>query len=492
MYIEYNSGYCIAVKYSKSFVDYMSANFGLENFEEEVGGDNALIKGDKGYFLEAGNLMYFYSGFLPDIVSNYKKETITINSNLPRYTSLKLNLPKFLYEHQKKILASIINNKRGLVQSPTGSGKSIVIAECIYRFNKEGLNSVITVPTIDLLNQLKQDIINYSKLSNKTLDFNKIGLIGGGNMDLDLDKYTVHIAIPQSLCKIDKTKEVLNRAEVLIADECQYNGNNTYASIIKESINNQIRIGLSATPWTNNGNNILLKGFFGNMICKVTEEDMINNNIIMKPIFLFYNSPKGFLPSKLSEFASNISSLPKFHRYKVLNQVYNYLILNNAGRNKLIVDLAIKRSTSDYGPVVIIVNKVNDVKGKVGHASILKTMFEHHNKHVKVISGSVRKKDRVDIIQKLKDSQLDIVIAGPKVLTAGINIPSLNTIILAGAGKSDSDLIQRVGRLLRKKEGKVQPLVIDFMDSQYWFNNQSYTRMNVVKSVYGEKNISVI
>ena len=494
MQIEYSSSYCIATNYKPEFIEFLIHHFSYIGQSESFNKNqhDMILRNGTGYFKEIGSSVWFYSGFLLDIIRSYNAEKINISSDISIYTTFDFDFENFLYEHQKKILTAIFKKKRGLIQSPTGSGKSFIIAECVRRFYNEGLSTVITVPTIDLLNQLKKDIHEYFKLCKDSIPEKAIGLIGGGNKDYNPDKYKIHIGIPQSLCKLKNTKALLNKADVLLADEVHTTANVTYAAIIKESINNKIRIGLSATPWTNNEHNILLKAFFGNLICKIEEADMITNKVIMEPKFYFYNSPSGFLPKKLEEFAYNIGNLGTGHRYKVLNQVYNYLILNNSGRNKMIVDLAIARATKDLGPVIIIVNKVNDAKGKIGHATILKTMFESQGKFVKVISGTVKKKDRVSIIEDLKQSKLDIVIAGPKVLTAGISIPSLSTIVLAGAGKSDTDLIQRIGRLLRKQEGKDQPLVIDFIDSQFWFNNQSYTRMNIIKSVYGEKYIYVI
>ena len=489
MKIIYSPTICRASSYQQSFVQFMTQNFSREVLEEEP--KTNLLYSEQGFFIEENNEILFYSGYLLTIMKNYRQEEIKIKSTISKYKSKTPQLPDLLYKHQKKILNSIFKRKRGLVQSPTGSGKSFVISECVKQFYNEGMPIIITVPTIDLLNQLKSDILSYAALVNFELVESDIGLIGGGNFDTDLS-YKIHIAIPQSLCKLKKTKKLLNKCQVLIADEVHTTATPTYGSIIDECINTQIRIGLSATPWTNQNNHKLLHGFFGNIICSVTESDMISDGVIMEPHFLFYTSPKGFVPKKIGEFAANIGNLSTGHRYKILNQVYNYLILNNNGRNKKIVELAIQRSTPDLGPVIIIVNKVNDIGKKVGHATILKTMFEAKGKEVSVISGSIKKKDRVSIIEDLKNSNIDIVIAGPKVLTAGVNIPSLSTAILAGAGKSDSDLIQRIGRLLRKKQGKERPLVIDFMDTQFWFENQSYTRMNVIKSVYGDKNINVI
>ena len=216
---------------------------------------------------------------------------------------------------------------------------------------------------------------------------------------------------------------------------------------------------------------------------------MIDKNIILEPKFCFYTSPKAFLPNTLIHNANNISNLSDAHRYKTLPQVYNYLIINNEGRNNIIINKAIEQINKNNGPIIIIVNKVN---GPGNHADILKSLLLKHSVDLPIVSGYISKKKRESILQDLKNSKIQGVISGPKVLTAGISIPSLSCIILAGAGKSDNDFIQRVGRLLRKKEGKDRPLVIDFIDQQYWFKNQSTSRIQTASSIYGDHNIEII
>ena len=46
----------------------------------------------------------------------------------------------------------------------------------------------------------------------------------------------------------------------------------------------------------------------------------------------------------------------------------------------------------------------------------------------------------------------------------GLNLPSLDALILAGAGKSPTRMIQRIGRVLRISPGKTEAIVIDFKD----------------------------
>jgi superfamily II DNA or RNA helicase len=140
----------------------------------------------------------------------------------------------------------------------------------------------------------------------------------------------------------------------------------------------------------------------------------------------------------------------------------------------------------DCGPILIIVNKV---KGKDNHAEILTNLLKARGVNLPTISGYISKKKKEELINDLKECKIPGAIAGPKVLSAGISIHSLSTIILAGAGRSDSEFIQRVGRLLRKKEGKKRPLVIDFQDPQFWFASQTRSRIETAESIYGSDNI---
>jgi superfamily II DNA or RNA helicase len=55
------------------------------------------------------------------------------------------------------------------------------------------------------------------------------------------------------------------------------------------------------------------------------------------------------------------------------------------------------------------------------------------------------------------------MIATP-VFKEGINIPEIKTLILAGGGKSHIAIIQKIGRGLRKAEGKDRLIVYDFLD----------------------------
>jgi superfamily II DNA or RNA helicase len=428
------------------------------------------------------------SGLLPKVVSYIKSDecfdffgNIEFVNYVDKYIPSEYSIGSILMDHQRNIVQSCLKTKRGLIKSPTSSGKSFSIAELVRILNKDNLKTLITVPTISLLHQMVEDINRYCIMSNfPTLEIGKIG-------DGLFDPKNITIGIPNSLIKLDRTKEYLKTVDALLADEVHLCANVMYFTVMQNTPQRKVTLGLSATPEVSNLD-LLLEGFFGNRLITITEEDMIKNKVILEPAFKFYTAPKAFLPNKLMESASNISSLSDAHRYKIMPQIYNYIIIKNTGRNNLIVSKSIEEINKDNGPIIIVVNKV---KGVDNHADILYDLFKVKGLELPIISGYLSKKKREQILNDLKSSSIKGVIAGPKVLTAGISIPSLSSIILAGAGKSNTDFIQRVGRLLRKKEGKQQPTVIDFIDQQYWFQKQSESRINIAKQVYGTHNIFI-
>lgn len=498
MKINYSPTYSILENCPKEYVLYLAKELShniSEDYLKLFSGIVNSFAGTKQYLFKAsknteGNFdIKLYSGFLSnilkDIYSNntiIDKKDLEIISSINKYICSNNIISEILREHQKQIILSCLKHKRGIIKAPTGSGKSYCIAELIRLFNNDNLRILITVPTINLLSQMTKDINDYYKLNNlKELE---IGKVGDGNYNFK----NITIGIPNSLCKLDKTKEYLNTINVLISDEVHLSANPTYASIVEECNNRVVSLGMSATPEVADGTGIFLEGFFGPTICSITESQMIQKEIILEPKFCFYTSPMGFLPNPLVKNASNISNLSDAHRYKLMPQVYNCLIINNEGRNNIIINKAQEQINKNNGPIIIIVNKVN---GEGNHADVLNKLLIQHGINLPIISGYISKKKRENILEDLKNNNIPGVIAGPKVLTAGISIPSLSCIIMAGAGKSDNDFIQRVGRLLRKKEGKERPLVIDFIDQQYWFKNQSRSRLQVASTIYGENNIEI-
>jgi hypothetical protein len=127
---------------------------------------------------------------------------------------------------------------------------------------------------------------------------------------------------------------------------------------------------------------------------------------------------------------------------------YNTLIVNNHTRNTVIA----KQASESSGIVLILVNRIDH--GKILHEMIPNSVF---------VSGSDSTEDRNFVIERMRDGESGTYIATP-IFDEGIDVPAVDTIILAAGGKSHVKLLQRVGRGLRKKDGDNTLIVHDFLD----------------------------
>ena len=77
---------------------------------------------------------------------------------------------------------------------------------------------------------------------------------------------------------------------------------------------------------------------------------------------------------------------------------------------------------------------------------------------------------------------------GPRITIAsvifdeGIDCKPLDTLILAGGGKSPTRALQRIGRILRKFEGKEDAIAVDFMDNCKYLQAHSKKREKIYRS----------
>ncbi len=91
--------------------------------------------------------------------------------------------------------------------------------------------------------------------------------------------------------------------------------------------------------------------------------------------------------------------------------------------------------------------------------------------------GEMKNKDR-----KISEEK-DVILGTYKLASVGMDIPKLNTLIMASPRK---DIEQSVGRILRKdgQSTEIKPLIIDIIDNHGIFANQSRTRKQFYKQ-YG-------
>lgn len=382
-------------------------------------------------------------------------------------------------DSQKQLVTTALKHKRGVVEAPTSFGKSYAIGEFLAQFAATE-NRMVWVPTISLLYQMQEDLAAFLEI-----DKSEIGLIGDGKYVIK----PVTIAIPDTLVsKIQgahmPTLDYLASVGVLVMDECHYYANPTGVAAAEALINTEFRLALSATPWVNNP--LLLEAIAGPKILEFSVEGMMDEGVIMRPIIEFHPAPPGYAPARLMNMQlTNWSDTKTMWAY---NQLYDYLIVNNAGRNELAAQLAADFIAAKQGPILILVKKVGTSSKKenaVSHAEIIAEILkEKYGIDLPILHGKTGTKKQQKVFEQLESYEIPGAIGSVGILTAGVSIKSLAGLVLLAGGSQAKDLVQRVGRVLRFKEGKEAPRVWDFVDTQSLFTNQSKKRIATCEEIY--------
>lgn len=162
---------------------------------------------------------------------------------------LKLDLPHPPRAYQTDALkAWMAAGRRGTVVLPTGSGKSILAMMAI---EKSGRDTLIIVPTLDLLDQWVMQLKKSFSVP--------IGRYGGGEKELQ----TITVSTYDSALMF--MEHFGNRFGLLVADECHHLPGQQYQWIARTCIA-PFRLGLSATPRREDGGERLLDTLIGRVV----------------------------------------------------------------------------------------------------------------------------------------------------------------------------------------------------------------------------------
>ena len=331
-------------------------------------------------------------------------------------------------EYQVPALERAKKAGRGIIHHCTGAGKTVIMGHLIKEFPYKTL---ILVPSLNLLNQ------NYKEMSN-FFGEDSVGIIGEGKWEPNyITVSTVQTLWSHMKKESEDLKKYFKTVNMLLIEEAHhintgsYTLQNSYFKICMH-LNAYYRFGLTATPGDEKSiERDLLEGVTGRVIHEVKSSQLIKWGYLTQPKIKMINC-----------FMNPI------HDWKL---AYDKNILENKDRNKKIVDAA--RVYANQGKSVLITVTRVKKHGRVLLEALPESRF---------MSGSTTGVEREKILDDFKKKKFNILIS--TVVNEGVNIPAMDVIILAGGGRSDKMTIQRVGRVLRKSEGKNEAVIIDFFD----------------------------
>lgn len=262
-----------------------------------------------------------------------------------------------------------------------------------------------------------------------------------------------------------QTIRLLEKFEFVIGEEAHEASGNSYYDILKHCKNAHYRLALTATPFMkeNEEANMRLMAAFGPIGARVTEKLLIDRGILAKPYF------------KVVRPRERPKHLQKTTAWQ---SAYRLGIVENDERNQDIIKEAL-RAVSLGLPVMILVQHK-------AHGADLLARLDEAGVSARFIFGEDNQEERQRSLTALGNGDINVLI-GSTILDVGVDVPAVGMVILAGGGKAEVALRQRIGRGLRaKKSGPNVCLIVDFADT---FNNHlarhAYQRLEIIKGTEG-------
>lgn len=261
-----------------------------------------------------------------------------------------------------------------------------------------------------------------------------------------------------------QVRNVIQCCNALIIDEAHL------AAVVTEEIGNQAknayyRLGLSATPFRTDNQEIRIEGTLGGKVCEVSASDLVE---------------RGFLvPPKI--FVVNISTVEPGQTY---HEVYNLNIINCWERNFRIKQFAEGMKAKGI-PTLILVDRIEH--GNILEGMIEDAVFVPGSDKGEVDPSDEEKNYRRRMLNTVENNE--IVLIATSWANVGVDAPRIAGLILAGTNSSPVTTYQQVGRVLRCvgkniedsiKNGKPEAVIIDFASS----HKNLRSHINMRKKVY--------
>lgn len=240
--------------------------------------------------------------------------------------------------------------------------------------------------------------------------------------------------------KYHRMCEFLDTITVMIVDEAHHSKSDTWYNNLMTCENALYRIALTGS--IDKKDELLwmrMQGLFGDVISRVTNKQLIEEGHSAKPTI-------NIIP------IANPNDIDNIDEYRV---AYEKGIINNNFRNKLIAKLTEKWYNEDKG-ILIIVNFID-------HGNNISELLDGLNVEHYFLHGEVDSEIRKQKLNDMRSGKLKVMIA-TSLIDEGVDISGINSLILGAGGKSLRQVLQRVGRALRKKKDDNTTQIYDFAD----------------------------
>jgi superfamily II DNA or RNA helicase len=360
---------------------------------------------------------------------NVKPVTLVMIPTVSKYIT-KPNEKTISYTGEMKAIKLIVDLLNGEVAKGLNNRQILINAHKVIEEKAESDDDK-RHPTEEKAAEILSEIIAANKTSDQCLEAYEA-------MKKELRKYQDK-KIKEAMKKHQQVLDFLNSAMCFIGDEVHHASSTSWYDTLMLCTNAVYRIGLTGTVDRKDEVNLMrLLGCMEDTVTKISNDFLIKRGYSAKPTIYLETIRTPVIPKNTS-----------------WQEAYRVGIVENEYRNKRIAERVKDRYEAGKGCLII----VNHVK----HGELLKQLLDDMGVENEFTNGQRASEDRMNILADMKQGRLKVLIA-TSILDEGVDISGINCLWMAAGMKSFRQVLQRVGRGLRKKEDGSGLEVYDFLD----------------------------
>jgi superfamily II DNA or RNA helicase len=386
-----------------------------------------------------------------DVLAYLKESHISFEDNVPRLPPLETLVSTIqLRPYQKSALKRWQQaQNRGVLVLPTAAGKTYIALKAVELLRTQTL---IVVPTLDLIDQWRSRIMECLGVES--------GAVGGGENSVRMITVSTYDSAYLQAALLG------NKFMLIVFDEVHHLASPSYMQIAEMYIA-PYRMGLTATYERIDERHKLLPRLVGDLVYNIAVEELAGKHLAP------YTYQKKYVELSPEEQQLYDKEMATFRNYLRKNRIimkspkdFQRFIMRTGrdprAREALLSrNRALKVALNSQEKIRALSRLLETNKNEKAliftlHTGLVYAISRHFL--IPAITYLTPKKERREILENFRKGIYNTIVTS-QVLDEGIDVPDATVgYILSGTGSTRA-YIQRLGRLLRKVEGKQARLV---------------------------------
>jgi superfamily II DNA or RNA helicase len=387
-----------------------------------------------------------------DVLDFFKESNIRLEDvapSLPALEQLKGSIE--LRNYQDKALDQwLVAGKRGVLVLPTAAGKTFIALKAIDLLK---VPTLIVVPTLDLLDQWRKRVRECLGV--------EAGVVGGGECVVRM------VTVSTYDSAFTQAAFLGNSFLLLVFDEVHHLASPGYMQIA-EMFLAPFRMGLTATYERSDQRHNLLPLLVGDPVYSVSVEELTAGKHLSD-----YTYERVAVELTEQEQQLYETNMAVFRGYLESRRIVLYSasafqrFIMSTGRDSkarealLARNKALKVAVNSEAKLDLLAEKLEVFKNeKVLIFTLYNDLVYTISKRflVPAVTHKTPREERREILANFGNGTYRVIVTS-QVLDEGVDVPDASVGIVLGGTGSKREFVQRLGRLLRKKEGKLAKLV---------------------------------